>query len=151
MHLMWIHLHAWSTVAEVLFSGKRTEEDLKCILLNIQLAASESGTSVCSSALPGERSYPFSLNLAPFGQQRPLFHFTKAPIYPSLHLSCLYACKICWWRQTRKRKTTCFLLPCPKETTCYSVSTDLTFSLDQTPYHAMHCREERENRARKGE
>lgn len=54
---------------------ENVEADLGCILLNIQLAASECRKSesrpMCSLVLSGEQSYPFSLNLAPFGQQRP--------------------------------------------------------------------------------
>jgi len=60
-------------VADVLLSGKRIEGDLECILLNIQLAVSECSESLlmCCLVSPGEQSYTFSLNMAPFGQQRP--------------------------------------------------------------------------------
>jgi len=62
-------------VADVLLSGKRIEGDLECIMLNIQLAVSECSKSesllMCCLVSPGEQSYTFSLNMAPFGQQRP--------------------------------------------------------------------------------
>lgn len=155
--MSWIHSHAWKAVSDVLLKPKTyrggfrmypaehpiSSEQMQEVWEQAYVLFSFTRRAVLSLLLKYGTiwSTETCLSLHCFISQNP--QFISLSIF-LVFMPLKYADGGKWEKVKQP-----FLLPCPKEKTCYSVSTDLTFSLDQTPYHAMHCGEERENRAKR--